>query len=127
MRSLPPHSLFSIEFLGVYCSLLPGGRERERADRSRREQERRSDRGRHELVLESVESAVLCRDAVKTHLDVLCVCVCVCVCVGGGGGGGGRGGELHDKLTSDIKYHVLWGTHTASWPSLVAWLQGPGC
>ena len=86
----------------------------ERADRSRAEQER----SRHDLVLESVESAVLCRDTGGCQNTFGCP-----VCVWGGGGG-----ELHDKLTSLIlQYHVLWGTHTASWPSLVAMLQGPGC
>ena len=72
-------------------SILPGGKER--ADRSRGEQERRSDRGRHDVVLESVESAVLCRDAGGCQNTLGCL---VCVCWGGGGGGWrGVGGEVN--------------------------------
>ena len=78
------HALTLTEKLAL-CggSLLPGGREKERADRSRGEQERRSDRGRHDLVLESVESAVLCHDAGGCQNTFGCP-----VCGGGGGGGG---------------------------------------
>ena len=45
--------------------------------------ERRSNRVRHYLVLESVESSVLCRDAGGCQNTFGCL-VCVCVCGGGG-------------------------------------------